>query len=181
MLVQVYAGDTADANNLKRMSFVDVNNLFVQKDVQYGYNTPCWTVDGMTYGTYTVVVRYVKGTTYGLPAIDGFRVTNTLNPSDATTSGFYADVYEANMQTAEIRNMVLKQADVNNAIFEMSAPMYQVGVNEVLMPYSMTRMSFPAQRLLIQMAWSIQMLRLTKTLSTLARRMRFISRMARLL
>ena len=131
MLVQVYTGDTADANNLKRMSFVDVNNLFVQKDVQYGYNTPCWTVDGMTYGTYTVVVRYVKGTTYGL-AIDGFRVTNTLNPSDATTSGFYADVYEANMQTAEIRNMVLKQADVNNAIFEMSAPMYQVGVNEVL-------------------------------------------------
>ena len=29
MLVQVYAGDTADANSLKRMSFVDVNNLFV--------------------------------------------------------------------------------------------------------------------------------------------------------
>lgn len=131
MLVQVYAGDTADANNLKRMSFVDVNNLFVQKDVQYGYNTPCWTVDGMAYDTYTVVVRYVKGTTYGL-AIDGFRVTNTLNPSDATTSGFYADVYEANMQTAEIRNMVLAKANVNNAIFGMSAPMYQVGVDEVL-------------------------------------------------
>lgn len=131
MLVQVYAGDTADANNLKRMSFVDVNNLFVQKDVQYGYNTPCWTVDGMAYGTYTVVVRYVKGTTYGL-AIDGFRVTNTLNPSDATTSGFYADVYEANMQTAEIRNMVLAKANVNKAIFGMSAPMYRVGVDEVL-------------------------------------------------
>lgn len=111
MLVQVYAGDTADANNLKRMSFVDVNNLFVQKDVQYGYNTPCWTVDGMAYGTYTVVVRYVKGTTYGL-AIDGFRVTNTLNPDNATTNGFYADVGEANMQTAEIRNMVLAKADV---------------------------------------------------------------------
>lgn len=132
MLVQVYAGDTADANNLKRMSFVDVNNLFVQHGTdKYGYNTPCWTVDGMTYGTYTVVVRYVKGTTYGL-AIDGFRVTNTLNPSDATTSGFYADVYEANMQTAEIRNMVLAKANVNNAIFGMSAPMYQVGVDEVL-------------------------------------------------
>lgn len=131
MLVQVYADDTADANNLKRMSFVDVNNLFVQKDVQYGYNTPCWTVDGMAYGTYTVVVRYVKGTTYGL-AIDGFRVTNTLNPDNATTNGFYADVGEANMQTAEIRNMVLAQANVNNAIFGMSAPMYQVGVNEVL-------------------------------------------------
>ena len=131
MLVQVYAGDTADANNLKRMSFVDVNNLFVQKDVQYGYNTPCWTVDGMAYGTYTVVVRYVKGTTYGL-AIDGFRVTNTLNPDNATTNGFYADVGEANMQTAEIRNMVLAQANVNNAIFGMSAPMYQVGANEVL-------------------------------------------------
>lgn len=132
MLVQVYAGDTADANNLKRMSFVDVNNLFVAHGSdKYGYNTPCWTVDGMTYGTYTVVVRYVKGTTYGL-AIDGFRVTNTLNPSDATTSGFYADVYEANMQTAEIRNMVLAKANVNNAIFGMSAPMYQVGVKEVL-------------------------------------------------
>lgn len=131
MLVQVYASDTADANSLKRMSFVDVNNLFVQSKTGYGYNTPCWTVDGMTYGTYTVVVRYVKGTTYGL-AIDGFRVTNTLNPDNATTNGFYADVGEANMQTAEIRNMVLAQANVNNAIFGMSAPMYQVGVNEVL-------------------------------------------------
>ena len=132
MLVQVYAGDTAEANSLKRMSFVDVNNLFVAHGSdKYGYNTPCWTVDGMAYGTYTVVVRYVKGTTYGL-AIDGFRVTNTLNPSDATTNGFYADVYEANMQTAEIRNMVLAKANVNNAIFGMSAPMYQVGVYEVL-------------------------------------------------
>lgn len=132
MLVQVYAGDTADANNLKRMSFVDVNNLFVAHGSdKYGYNTPCWTVDGMAYDTYTVVVRYVKGTTYGL-AIDGFRVTNTLNPSDATTNGFYADVGEANMQTAEIRNMVLAKANVNNAIFGMSAPMYQVGVDEVL-------------------------------------------------
>lgn len=132
MLVQVYAGDTADANNLKRMSFVDVNNLFVAHGSdKYGYNTPCWTVDGMTYSTYTVVVRYVKGTTYGL-AIDGFRVTNTLNPDNATTKDFYAAVGEANMQTAEIRNMVLAQANVNNAIFGMSAPMYQVGVNEVL-------------------------------------------------
>lgn len=127
MLVQVYAGDTADANSLKRMSFVDVNNLFVQHGTdKYGYNTPCWTVDGMAYGTYTVVVRYVKGTTYGL-AIDGFRVTNTLNPSDATTNGFYADVGEANMQTAEIRNMVLKQAEVYN----LANNWYKVG-NEVI-------------------------------------------------
>ena len=129
MLVQVYAGDTADANSLKRMSFVDVNNLFVAKDTGYGYNTPCWTVDDMALNDYTVVVRFVKGQEL---AIDGFRVTNTLNPSDATTNGFYADVGEANMQTAEIRNMVLAQANVNNAIFGMSAPMYQVGVNEVL-------------------------------------------------
>lgn len=132
MLVQVYAGDTADANSLKRMSFVDVNNLFVAHGSdKYGYNTPCWTVDGMAYDTYTVVVRYVKGTTYGL-AIDGFRVTNTLNPDNAKTKDFYAAVGEANMQTAEIRNMVLAQANVSNAIFGMSAPMYQVGVNEVL-------------------------------------------------
>lgn len=128
MLVQVYAGDTADANSLKRMSFVDVNNLFVQSKTGYGYNTPCWTVDGMAYDTYTVVVRYVKGTTYGL-AIDGFRVTNTLNPSDATTNGFYADVGEANMQTAEIRNMVLAKADVN--VTELADNWYKVG-NDVI-------------------------------------------------
>lgn len=132
MLVQVYAGDTADANNLKRMSFVDVNNLFVAHGSdKYGYNTPCWTVDGMAYDTYTVVVRYVKGTTYGL-AIDGFRVTNTLNPDNATTKDFYAAVHEDNMQTSEIRNMVLAQANVSNASFDMSDKMYRVGVNEVL-------------------------------------------------
>ena len=131
MLVQVYAGETADTNNLKRMSFVDVNNLFVKKDEQFGYNTPCWTVDGMAYYTYTVVVRYVKGTTYGL-AIDGFRVTNTLNPDNAETQNFYADVGEAGMQTAEIRNMVLTQANVDNRIFKLANNMYQVGVNEVL-------------------------------------------------
>ena len=127
MLVQVYAGDTADANNLKRMSFVDVNNLFVQHGTdKYGYNTPCWTVDGMAYDTYTVVVRYVKGTTYGL-AIDGFRVTNTLNPDNATTKDFYAAVHEDNMQTSEIRNMVLKQAEVYN----LADNWYKVG-NEVI-------------------------------------------------
>ena len=122
MLVQVYAGDTADANNLKRMSFVDVNNLFVQSKTGYGYNTPCWTVDGMTYGTYTVVVRYVKGTTYGL-AIDGFRVTNTLNPDNAKTKDFYAAVHEDNMQTSEIRNMVLAQANV----YALADNWYKVG------------------------------------------------------
>ena len=132
MLVQVYAGDTADANTLKRMSFVDVNNLFVEHGPdKYGYNTPCWTVDGMAYGTYTVVVRYVKGTDYGL-AIDGFRVTNTLNPSDATTQNFYADVDEDNMQTSEIRNMVLTQIGTAAKIYELADPMYRVKEGEVL-------------------------------------------------
>lgn len=127
MLVQVYAGDTADANNLKRMSFVDVNNLFVQHGTdKYGYNTPCWTVDDMALNDYTVVVRFVKGQEL---AIDGFRVTGTQG--DRYNNAYAADG-EANMQTAEIRNMVLAQANVNNAIFGMSAPMYQVGVNEVL-------------------------------------------------
>ena len=127
MLVQVYAGDTADANSLKRMSFVDVNNLFVEHGPdKYGYNTPCWTVDGMDYGTYTVVVRYVKGVdTYGL-AINGFRVTNTMG-DDATVKGIYNAVNEDNMQTSEIRNMVLKQADVYN----LADDWYKVG-NEVI-------------------------------------------------
>lgn len=126
MLVQVYEGnDPTNTSSLKRMSFVDVNNLFAQPNrAGYGYNTPCWTVDGMTDGEYTVVVRFVKGETL---AIDGFRVTNKAYESS------YAQDNEAQMDTAEIRNMVLAQANVNNnAIFGMSAPMYQVGVNEVL-------------------------------------------------
>lgn len=134
MLVQVYAGDTADANSLKRMSFVDVNNLFVQHGTdKYGYNTPCWTVDGMTYDTYTVVVRYVKGTTYGL-AIDGFRVTNTLNPDNAKTKDFYAAVGEAGMQTAEIRNMVIANAQTNLSFdaYSNANEMYRVTANKVL-------------------------------------------------
>ena len=106
MLVQVYAGDTADANNLKRMSFVDVNNLFVQSKTGYGYNTPCWTVNDMALNDYTVVVRFVKGQEL---AIDGFRVTGTQGERYEKA---YARDGEANMQTAEIRNMVLAKADV---------------------------------------------------------------------
>lgn len=118
MLVQVYQGTSAATENLKRMSFVDVNNLFVQKDTQYGYNTPCWTVDGMDDGEYTVVVRFVKGETL---AIDGFRVTNKAYESS------YAQDNEAQMKTSEIRNMVLKQADVYN----LADDWYKVG-NEVI-------------------------------------------------
>lgn len=124
MLVQVYEGnDPTNTSSLKRMSFVDVNNLFVQKDTQYGYNTPCWTVDGMADGEYTVVVRFVKGETL---AIDGFRVTNKAYESS------YAQDNEAQMKTSEIRNMVLKQADVDNTLFTKTDPMYRVGENEVL-------------------------------------------------
>ncbi len=121
MLVQVYAGDTADANNLKRMSFVDVNNLFVAKDTGYGYNTPCWTVDDMALNDYTVVVRFVKGQEL---AIDGFRVTGTQG--DRYKNAYAADG-EANMQTAEIRNMVLAEANVP----ELADNWYVVG-NKVI-------------------------------------------------
>lgn len=123
MLVQVYQGTSAATENLKRMSFVDVNNWYVQKGTQYGYNTPCWTVDGMVDGEYTVVVRFVKGETL---AIDGFRVTNKAYESS------YAQDNEAQMKTSEIRNMVLKQADVDNTLFTKTDPMYRVGENEVL-------------------------------------------------
>lgn len=121
MLVQVYAGDTADANNLKRMSFVDVNNLFVAKDTGYGYNTPCWTVDEMALNDYTVVVRFVKGQEL---AIDGFRVTGTQGERYEKA---YARDGEANMQTAEIRNMVLAEANVP----ELADNWYVVG-NKVI-------------------------------------------------
>lgn len=122
MLVQVYAGDTADANNLKRMSFVDVNNLFVQHGTdKYGYNTPCWSVDDMALNDYTVVVRFVKGQEL---AIDGFRVTGTQG--DRYNNAYAADG-EANMQTAEIRNMVLAEANVP----ELADNWYVVG-NKVI-------------------------------------------------
>lgn len=124
MLVQVYAGDTADANNLKRMSFVDVNNLFVQHGTdKYGYNTPCWTVDDMALNDYTVVVRFVKGQEL---AIDGFRVTGTQGERYEKA---YARDGEANMQTAEIRNMVLAKADVN--VTDLADNWYKVG-NDVI-------------------------------------------------
>ena len=128
MLVQVYAGDTADANNLKRMSFVDVNNLFVAKDTGYGYNPPCWTVDDMALNDYTVVVRFVKGQEL---AIDGFRVTGTQG--DRYKNAYAADG-EANMQTAEIRNMVIAnaQTNLNFDAYSNANEMYRVTANKVL-------------------------------------------------
>ena len=128
MLVQVYAGDTADASNLKRMSFVDVNNLFVAKDTGYGYNTPCWTVDDMALNDYTVVVRFVKGQEL---AIDGFRVTGTQG--DRYNNAYAADG-EANMQTAEIRNMVIANAQTNLDFdaYSNANEMYRVTANKVL-------------------------------------------------
>lgn len=125
MLVQVYQGTSAATENLKRMSFVDVNNLFVQKDTQYGYNTPCWTVDGMVDGEYTVVVRFVKGETL---AIDGFRVTNKAYESS------YAQDNEAQMDTAEIRNMVIANAQTNLSFdaYSNANEMYRVATNKVL-------------------------------------------------
>jgi len=129
MLVQVYAGDTADANNLKRMSFVDVNNLFVQHGTdKYGYNTPCWTVDDIALNDYTVVVRFVKGQEL---AIDGFRVTGTQG--DRYNNAYAADG-EANMQTAEIRNMVIANAQTNLSFdaYSNANDMYRVTANKVL-------------------------------------------------
>lgn len=63
MLVQVYEGnDPTNTSSLKRMSFVDVNNLFAQPNrAGYGYNTPCWTVDGMRTASTRSVVRFRQG------------------------------------------------------------------------------------------------------------------------
>lgn len=127
MLVQVYEGnDPTNTSSLKRMSFVDVNNLFAQPNrAGYGYNTPCWTVDGMTDGEYTVVVRFVKGETL---AIDGFRVTNKAYESS------YAQDNEAQMDTAEIRNMVIANAQINLSFdaYSNANEMYWVATNKVL-------------------------------------------------
>lgn len=127
MLVQVYEGnDPTNTSSLKRMSFVDVNNLFAQPNrAGYGYNTPCWTVDGMADSEYTVVVRFVKGETL---AIDGFRVTNKAYESS------YAQDNEAQMDTAEIRNMVIAnaQTNLNFDAYSNVNDMYRVTANKVL-------------------------------------------------
>lgn len=128
MLVQVYEGSEATTDHLKRMSFVDVNNLFVAKDTGYGYNTPCWTVNDMALNDYTVVVRFVKGQEL---AIDGFRVTGTQGERYEKA---YARDGEANMQTAEIRNMVIAnaQTNLNFDAYSNANDMYRVTANKVL-------------------------------------------------
>ena len=128
MLVQVYEGSEATTDHLKRMSFVDVNNLFVAKDTGYGYNTPCWTVNDMALNDYTVVVRFVKGQEL---AIDGFRVTGTQGERYEKA---YARDGEANMQTAEIRNMVIAnaQTNLNFDAYSNANEMYRVTANKVL-------------------------------------------------
>lgn len=128
MLVQVYEGSEATTDHLKRMSFVDVNNLFVAKDTGYGYNTPCWTVNDMALNDYTVVVRFVKGQEL---AIDGFRVTGTQGERYEKA---YARDGEANMQTAEIRNMVIANAQTNFNFdaYSNANEMYRVTANKVL-------------------------------------------------
>lgn len=128
MLVQVYEGSEATTDHLKRMSFVDVNNLFVAKDTGYGYNTPCWTVNDMALNDYTVVVRFVKGQEL---AIDGFRVTGTQGERYEKA---YARDGEANMQTAEIRNMVIANAQtiLNFDAYSNANEMYRVTANKVL-------------------------------------------------
>lgn len=128
MLVQVYEGSEATTDHLKRMSFVDVNNLFVAKDTGYGYNTPCWTVNDMALNDYTVVVRFVKGQEL---AIDGFRVTGTQG--DRYNNAYAADG-EADMQTAEIRNMVIANAQTNLDFdaYSNANEMYRVTANKVL-------------------------------------------------
>lgn len=128
MLVQVYEGSEATTDHLKRMSFVDVNNLFVAKDTGYGYNTPCWTVNDMALNDYTVVVRFVKGQEL---AIDGFRVTGTQGERYEKA---YARDGEANMQTAEIRNMVIAnaQTNLNFDAYSNANEMYRATANKVL-------------------------------------------------
>lgn len=79
----------------------------------------------MVDGEYTVVVRFVKGETL---AIDGFRVTNKAYESS------YAQDNEAQMDTAEIRNMVIANAQTNLSFdaYSNANEMYRVATNKVL-------------------------------------------------
>jgi len=81
------------------------------------YNVPVFTQEGLDYGTYTVTVSIAKANAtlnHGADFyLDGIRVINPLNESDANASvarAAYATDGEANMTVATLRQKLLADA-----------------------------------------------------------------------
>lgn len=103
--------DTRRNNIYKATDGTDVGTL---------YNIPVYTIDGLTYGTYTVTVTLMKanaiinrGSQFYL---DGIRVIKPLDSMDANVSEAnkaYAADEEANMKIATLRQKLLGDASIN--------------------------------------------------------------------
>ena len=99
------------------------NNIYKAVDgtnVGTLYNVPVYTLDGLTYGTYTVTVKLMKanaaisrGSDFYL---DGIRVMNPLNSHDenkTVADSAYATDGEANMTVVTLRQKLLGEASIN--------------------------------------------------------------------
>lgn len=97
MTVWLYDGSGAPL----KMSYVDLQNFFLSEDAG-GYQTPCWTVEGLPPDSYTVILRVVQGPV----ELDGFRVSGT---GGAAYQTIYAADREANPETVEVRDLVIAE------------------------------------------------------------------------
>lgn len=117
MQVIVKASDGTEVNNLRR------NNIYKAvdgTDVGTLYNIPVYTIDGLSYGTYTVTVTVMqakenlnRGKDFYL---DGIRVINPLNSTDTNASvakAAYAADGEANMSVVTLRQKLIGDAQLN--------------------------------------------------------------------
>lgn len=84
------------------------------------YNIPVYTLEDLTYGTYTVKVTILKAVSalnYGAEFyLDGIRVINPLDNTDANASvakSAYATDGEANMAVVTLRQKLIKEAQIN--------------------------------------------------------------------
>ncbi len=104
-------------------------------DVGTLYNTPVYTLQNLTYGTYTVKVTILKAVSalnYGAEFyLDGIRVIEPLDSTDANASvakAAYASDGEANMAVVTLRQKLIGEAQIN----EDDTISWNVGDNFVL-------------------------------------------------
>lgn len=132
--VDVYANTTPTSGTvsikvkkdgvLKKLISVDTSmkvglSKFTDGQNVTAYNVPIASIDMKEYGKYTLTITQTKSKNADcdhIVNIDGFRVYNTLNTSEATT--VYAKDGEANPTYTEVRNHVLNALNVESVIGE---------------------------------------------------------------
>ncbi|MDY4519650.1 MAG: fibro-slime domain-containing protein [Candidatus Spyradocola sp.] len=110
-------------NESGQVAYQNRNTIYTSvdgTDVGTLYNIPVYTNDGLNYGTYTVTVTVLKAVSalnYGAEFyLDGIRVINPLNSTDANASvanAAYATDGEANMAVVTLRQKLIGEAQIN--------------------------------------------------------------------